>query len=146
MHQSALIARINNMDKNVDKLFSKLEAFEPNSALYSKILENIENKQRSFARRRFFVFLFLFLGSSIAIIPISNMLYTDFAQSGFIQFFSLIFSDSKLIVSYWHNFALILMESLPVVSSIIFFAVLFIILESLSFLTRDAKLAFSHNN
>ncbi len=146
MHQSASIDRINNMDTNIDKLFSKLEVFEPNSRLYSKILEKIEYKQRSFARRRFFVFLFLFLGSSIALIPISNMFYTDFAQSGFFQFFSLIFSDSKLIAYYWHNFALILMESLPVVSSIIFFTVLFIILESLRFLTRDAKLAFSHNN
>lgn len=146
MHQNAFIDRINNMDKNIDKLFSELEVFEPDVALYSKILENIKNKQRSFARRRFFVFLLLFLTSSIALIPTFNMLYVDFVRSGFFQFFSLIFSDSRLIVSYWHNFIIILMESLPVVSLILFFVIVFIMLESLRFLTRDAKFIFSHNN
>jgi hypothetical protein len=134
------------MNKKLDKLFSNLEVFEPEANLYNKILLNINRKQRAFVRRRFFVFLFLFLGSMIALVPTIKLLYTDFLQSGFIQFFSLIFSDSQAISIYWKNFVLVLLESLPIISTIMFFGIIFVLLESLRFLSHDIKFIFLHNN
>ncbi|MDD3284751.1 MAG: hypothetical protein PHZ07_04110 [Patescibacteria group bacterium] len=134
------------MDKNINKLFSNLEVFEPNTDLYKKILTNVNSKQKAFARRRFFIFLFLFLGSLIALIPVIKLLYLDFLQSGFFQFFLLIFSDSKVVVKYWQSFVLILLESLPIISVIMFFGVVFVLLESIRFLSKDIRFVFSHNN
>lgn len=148
MHQNASFNRINNMNKdnNLKKLFSNLELFEPKNELYENILENIEIKQKVIlSRRRFFIFATLFLLSLISLIPAIKMLVNDFTNSGFIQFFSLIFSDSQIILNYWQSFVLTLLESLPIISTVIFLGILFVMLESIRFISKDIKFVFLHN-
>jgi hypothetical protein len=146
MHQNAFSNRIKYMSKNIEKLFVYLETFEPSIDLYEKIVKKIDLRRKITSRRRFFVFSILFALSLFAIIPSVKMLINDFSSSGFLQFLSLLFTDSTTILNYWKSFALILLESLPIMSTVIFFGAVFVMLESIRFLSKDIKFVFSHNN
>ena len=50
-------------------------------------------------------------------------------QPGFINFFSLMFSDFSSVVTYWQSFAMILLETLPALSLALFLAVFIYCLE-----------------
>ncbi|OGZ93266.1 MAG: hypothetical protein A2528_00535 [Candidatus Staskawiczbacteria bacterium RIFOXYD2_FULL_37_9] len=65
------------------------------------------------------------------------MLLADFIQSGFINFFSLIFSDFTVVRTYWQSFAMILLETLPALSLVLFLGVLLILLQSIKSLTKN---------
>ena len=145
MHQNASFGRINYMEKNTKLLFSNLDVFEPEPGLYEKILQKIEIKRMLVSRHRFFVFLILLILSLVAVVPVVKMLISDFSSSGFIQFFSLMFSDSSIILSHWKTFVLTLLESLPIVSTVLFLILLFIALESIRSMSRDIKFLSLNN-
>ncbi len=92
--------------------------------------------------RRLVIFSFGTVGSAAAFIPVLKMAYSDFAESGFLQFFSLLFSDFGTVAVYWQSFTVSLLETLPAVSLAIFLAVIFVFLGSLKFLADDIKFIF----
>lgn len=145
MHQNASFIRIKDMD-TYDKLFSNLEPHNPSGDLSSRVLANIKKHQRQTSLRRFVVFSFVLLASIVAMIPAVRSLVSAFKQSGFIEFMSLIFSDTSMIAVYWKNFMFILLETLPVVSIAIFLTVLFSLLESIKFILKDIRYIFRYNN
>lgn len=63
---------------------------------------------------------------------VSSIIYLSkvFSQSGFGQYFSLIFSDGNLLVSYWQELAFSLAESLPVLGFIALLSVTTILIWS----------------
>lgn len=78
--------------------------------------------------------------SVIALISVSNSLISDFASSGFAQFFSLLFSDFSAISLYWQSFVLALLQTLPAVSLACFLALLLVFLQSLKSLVANVKI------
>jgi hypothetical protein len=72
-------------------------------------------------------------------VPSLKILLSDFSQSGFIHFFSLMFSDFPAVTTYWQSFTMILLESLPAVSLALFLAVVLVFLQSVKSLNRDVK-------
>jgi len=97
-------------------------------------------KQLLTVRRRIFIFSFIFIVSIIAIIPVFHGLEKAISDSGFLQFLSLIFSDFKIVMTYWQSFALSLLESLPVLNLALFLVVVLAFLESIKFLVKDIKI------
>lgn len=112
--------------------------------LYEKVIVRIEaEKQRQIARKRLSLVLMVLLSLSIAAIPVWNAFWISFAQSGFGQYLSLMFSDSRVVMNHWQDFGLSLLESLPVMSVAGFFAILLAFLLTLKFMFKYSKTVFT---
>jgi len=113
---------------------------EPPAGLLEKILNRIHSKERLFVLRRIIVFSVLLVGSLFALIPSFKILAADLGQSGFIHFFSLLFSDFSYVTAYWQSFTMILLETLPALSLVLCLALLVILLQSAKSLTKNIKI------
>lgn len=133
------------MRKNHEKLFTNIE---PPEDLLEKVLNQIQKEAKILElKRRVFIFSLSTLFSAIAFVPIFQMMQKEFAQSGFLQFFSLLFSDFEIITVNWQNFIFSLLETLPLTSLITFLFIILVFLESLKLLTKDLKIfLIQHNN
>jgi len=112
---------------------------EPPAGLLEKILFRIKKEQRFLAIRQGIIF-FVFLACSVVLFwPALIMLLSDISKSGFIYFFSLLFSDFSIVLTFWQSFIMTLLETLPAVSIAIFLAVVVIFLQSVKILAKDIK-------
>ncbi len=112
---------------------------EPPAGLLEKILFRIKKEQRFLAIRQGIIF-FVFLACSVVLFwPALIMLLSDISKSGFIYFFSLLFSDFSTVLTFWQSFIMTLLETLPAVSIAIFLAVVVIFLQSVKILAKDIK-------
>src|SRR3989344_2995718 len=112
--------------------------FEPPERLYGNILIRIEREKNRAARIRFAVLGTTALASTLALIPAYQYAASEFTQSGFLQYLSVVFSDSSIAAVYWKEFALTLAESAPVLGATILLSVIFALLGSFA-LTIDRK-------
>jgi hypothetical protein len=113
--------------------------------ILNRIMARFKAEQRLLTvKRRLVIFSIGFIGSAVAFVPVFKMVQLEISSSGFLQFFSLLFSDFGTVASYWQNFAMSLLETLPAFSLAVFLTVIFVLLESSKFLARDIKLAISH--
>jgi hypothetical protein len=110
------------------------------SYLFEKIICRIQKEKRMLnLKRRLAFFSVGLLGSITAFIPTFHLVQHGLAESGFIKFFSLLFSDIRTVMSYWQNFVFALLESLPIVSIAALLATIFVFLESVKFLVQDIR-------
>ena len=113
--------------------------------LFNKILKRIHKEERVLVLRRIVIFSITLAGSLLSLAPSFKILGSDFSRSGFISFFSLIFSDFSAVTTYWQSFMMILLETLPAVSLALFLAVLLLGLQSVKILTKNIKIIKSHH-
>jgi hypothetical protein len=130
------------MEKNYKQLFEGLRAFEPPKNLHANILAHINMARVRAARIKAVLFGLTTLLSFIALIPAFTYLAQQFQQSGFHQYLSLIFSDGSVVLSYWQDYALSIVESIPFTETIIFLCVLFVLLGSARLVVRNARIVF----
>ena len=117
---------------------------EPHPDLLKKILTRVHKEERLFVLRRIILFSVTLMASLLGIVPALKILLSDFSQSGFVSFFSLMFSDFSSVTSHWQSFSLILLESLPAISLAIFLAVLLTFLQSIKSLTKNIKIIYGY--
>ncbi len=128
------------MPNDYKKLFAHIESPELPENLFGKIMQRINQERRlSVLKRKLAVISFMTTCSLAAFIPVFRMAQAEFSQSGFFQFFSLIFSDFGTIITQWQSFIFTLLESLPLVSITALLAVIFVFLLSLKILTRNIQ-------
>ncbi len=90
---------------------------EPSADLYDRIIKRINYEQGlAFIKRKLFWHFIGLLASLILFIPLGYKLFIELNQSGFIQSFSLIFSDFQIVMFNLSDFSLSLLESLPAFS------------------------------
>lgn len=118
---------------------------QPPKGLLGKILKRIHREERLLVLRKVIIFSVMLIGSLVGFVPSLKMLLSDFGSSGFINFFSLIFSDFSAVVTYWQSFTMILLETLPALGLALFLAVLLIILQSIKSLMKNLKIIKSHS-
>ncbi|OGI60309.1 hypothetical protein A2641_01125 [Candidatus Nomurabacteria bacterium RIFCSPHIGHO2_01_FULL_37_25] len=75
--------------------------------------------------------------SLYSLAPAFRMLALDFSQSGFYEYLSLTFSSGGSIVAYWKDFLLLLAESLPVMSILLFLMLVFVFFLSLKYAIKQ---------
>lgn len=138
MHSGALSILI-NMLKDFEKLFARLDSLEMPAGLFEKIMNRIHKERRQRARCRFFIFSASLVMSLAAMVSAFATAKTAFAESGFLRFFSLLFSDFGVVASDWRNFGAVILETLPVASTVYIFAVLFWFLGSTRSLIKNIK-------
>ena len=112
------------MEKNFQKLFQNLETKTYSKELPDIIFSKIDAEIKRALQIKLVLFSTAALGSLASIITSSTYLWQSFKQSGFYDYLSLIFSDNTALLSYSKEFALTLLESLPVVGTILFLGAL----------------------
>lgn len=128
--------------------FIDFDLVEPSNHLFDKVIGQIQQFQKEkkvkTVRRRIFVFSALSLIFIVAFVPAFSAMKTNMVESGFLDFASLLFSDFNIVISYWQNFAMSLLESLPVMNLAIVFFVALAFLWSLKSLFKDVELFANH--
>lgn len=121
-----------NNDKE-KKLFETLEPIEfpieLNSVILNKI--NTENKKKFF--RKLLISYSINIASLLGIISTFVYLIKAFISSEFYKYISLIFSDGISILSYWREFIMSVVESLPITSITTFLFLLGVFLWSIEY-------------
>jgi len=103
------------------------------------MLRIADEKRAMATSRRVAVFSLALILSFVGLIPALKAVYFGFVNSGFIQIFSLIFSDTAIVMSLWQNFTLSLLETLPI-NGILAVGVLMAVFSlSLKFLSNNLK-------
>jgi hypothetical protein len=122
-----------------DRLFDHLSSPELPHGLLEHILAHIHAKERHSAIIRSVIFGLGLIASLAAFVPALQWVQSSLAESGFLDYFGLLFSDTGAILATGKSFALILLESLPVFSLALFLAIVLAFLESALHLFADAS-------
>lgn len=130
------------MQNNRQKLFYYLNSPELPDDLLDKTMHRIQRCQVQAACLRLSGFILLFIGSIAAFIPAWKLALAGFAESGFCQFLSLIYSSAGAVLANWKFCLLSLLESLPAVEIAALFIVVLVFLLSLKFSVKNFKIAF----
>jgi len=109
------------MKQDFEKLFSHLKPAEPPAGLFDRIILAIKREQElQHTKRLLFGFLSLLLISLIAT-PISGAMFVNQIESSGISYFiSAAISDLGTFFTFWQDFSLAILESLPVVGMMTF--------------------------
>jgi len=104
-----------------NKLFGKSKPVEPSAGLFNRIILAIKKEQElRKSKRLLFAFLTLLI-VSLAAVPLSiTALAIQIKNSGIFYFISAAFSNLSVSIKLWKDFALAIMESLPVLELISF--------------------------
>jgi hypothetical protein len=105
--------------------------------LGEKVWLAITLRDKRVVRIKLWTFAFVILSSFALLIPTFKILGSDLAQSGFFEYFSLIFQGNGLLLSYWKELSFSILESLPVVSVIFTFSLIFICYLSMKHFMRQ---------
>jgi hypothetical protein len=140
MHQNDKLVRIISMDieDKYEKLFGYANLVEPPKGLEEQIFNFIGKEEKRLAKIRTWAF-----GGGTAVsfgFSLWAVIYLikDFNQTGFWQYFSLIFSENGVMLTYWRELSFSLAESLPITSLIIFLiAIAFLIWSSANVLRKE---------
>ncbi len=121
----------------------RIAPIKPSKGLLEKIIIRIrEEKKQKSARRRFAIFSIGSIASITAFIPAFRAANAAIIESGFVEFFSLLFSDTTIVAAHWKNFGLSLVETIPVTNIIILLTTILMFLWSFKLLTGDMKNLF----
>lgn len=137
MHQNASRCRMGSMRQNHEK--EPVHQKTPNAptGLLNAIMERIKEEQRLLTIRRRITLFSLAAAASFAVcIPALNTTKAELAQSGIAQFLSLALSDPGTVFMLWSDFALSVLESIPVLSIAVSLAAAFTFLISLKALAH----------
>lgn len=108
--------------------------------LFEKIMLRIWAERNKIAIKRKIVIFSVILAVSFAgLFPVVKATYSGFVNSGFTQLFSLIFSDTSVVIGLWQNFVLSLLETLPINGILITGVLVVIFFGSLRFLSNNIK-------
>ena len=90
-----------------------MNRIEPPRKLKLSILSSIVEEERHRAKRLLMIFAPASLLSLISIIFSIQYVLKAFYQSGFYTYFSLLLSDPDVVLTYWKEFAMSLVDTIP---------------------------------
>ncbi|MFA6257569.1 MAG: hypothetical protein WC671_00985 [Candidatus Paceibacterota bacterium] len=124
------------MQNKLTKIFQKAK-YEGNSDLTQDIWHTIIKREKRDTKIKFWAFASMGFTSFVGLVPAVKILINDFTQSGFYDYFSLLFSNSEVVFSYWKELGFSLAESLPTMSITLTLSLVFILILSLKNLTKQ---------
>jgi hypothetical protein len=126
------------VEQNLQKLF-KQSSYHPESRLSGDVWHVIESKNTHINKWKTFGYISLIILSLSGSIFSIKSLIEQFAKLGFFDYLSLAFSDSGVIATYWKEYVLTLANSLPVMSLILSFFLLFVLFISIQRMSFQIK-------
>ena len=119
----------------------QLNLIEPPGGLLQRIMARIQYERRLMSlKKRIIIFSLTLIISLAAVIFISKTTISAATTSGFTSFFSLIFSDLRIVLINWQSYGLSLLESFPVLGATGVLVAILILMESLKYLVEDLGL------
>ncbi|MFA5021820.1 MAG: hypothetical protein WC508_01960 [Patescibacteria group bacterium] len=119
------------------------------AGLFDKVILRLEQEKKlARAKKRLIIFSIVLLVSVAVSFPIGKLLQNEIIQSGFGQYISLLFYDFKTMLTYWPDFSLTLLETLPAIGLAGILTVMLAIIISLKSVITDGKtfLKLSHTH
>ena len=126
------------------KLSIYLQTIEPAEGLYGAVMERIAYAKRRQARIRSGVFGALAIVSGAALVPAFQYTAEQFYASGFYDYFTLVFSDRGFVLTYWRQFSLSLIESLPSLALLLVLPIVGLLVYSIRRAVQTGRVAFSY--
>ncbi len=83
--------------------------------LKGSIISSIKIEERKIVRRKIVLSSLAIIASAFSLIFLFGYLRESFYKSGFYEYLSLLSSDSDVVLVYWKDFILSLLDSTPVV-------------------------------
>ena len=124
------------MEEKLKKIL-KGAKYESDSKLSISIWNTLIIREKRVILLKLWSLSFVGLASLGLLVPAFEMLFNDFAHSGFYEYFSLIFSDGGLMLSYWKELSLSLAESLPIMSIIYTLSLFFVCFLSFKYIIKQ---------
>jgi len=126
------------VEQNLQKLF-KQASYQPESRLSGDVLLLVEAKSSRIAKWKTIGYLSAsVLSLSLSVMSIKSVI-EQFTTTGFYNYLSLAFSDSGIIATYWKEYILSLVDSLPILSIILSFSLLFVLFISIKRVSYQFK-------
>ncbi|MEI6296736.1 MAG: hypothetical protein WCO84_03775 [bacterium] len=110
---------------------------EPSNKLFSLILKRIDTEKAKIAKRNLFYSTIGAIVSSFTLYFGINYANQGFIDSGFYNYFSLVFSDGGTILVFWKEFIISIAESLPVIEITIVLSALLALLISIGTIIKN---------
>lgn len=131
------------MDENFEKS-TILENIDVPADLLNKVMLRLDKERKLQAlRQRLILVAASFLPLLAIAVPVWRSFQLDIIQSGFGEYMSLILYDFKIVLANWQDFGLILLESLPVISTVAMLTLLLGWLLALKFAVKYGKAFFN---
>lgn len=111
--------------------------------LRKTILVSIRKEERRRARMYLFVSTIVVPSSAVGIWFAVSYMTQEFYQSSFYNYFSLLFSDTDIILVYWQQFVLSLAESVPLIGVTVSLVVIAIFLVSIRIFMGNVRGSFT---
>ena len=124
------------MQNKLTKVFQKAK-YKEDSGLARNVWQKIVLREKRNTLLKLWTFVLMGVASFIGLMPALKVLSSNLTQSGFYEYFSLIFSDSGSIISYWKEFAFSLVESLPLTSIILTLSLIFFFFLSIRYIMKQ---------
>ncbi|HTE48745.1 MAG TPA: hypothetical protein VK675_02470 [Candidatus Paceibacterota bacterium] len=124
------------MQNKLIKIFQRAK-YSPGRHLADNIWFAITQRDKRMNQIKLWIFTLAGIASLLGFVPAFIRLSEDLAQSGFYEYFSLIFSDSRSILLNWKEFIYSVTESLPASGLILTLSLVFTCLLSLRYLMKQ---------
>ncbi|MFA5178405.1 MAG: hypothetical protein WC427_02495 [Candidatus Paceibacterota bacterium] len=116
------------------------QEIEPPAHLLNKIMGRIEQEERLLAlKRRIFGFFISLTGLIVFFFYSLRVVIETFTSTGFSKYFSLIFTDTAIVINYWQSFFATLLESFPAAETAIFLVIILGLLQLFKTILKDLK-------
>ncbi len=127
--------------KSQNGLHRTLVTVEPPQGLYAAVMARIDLAKRRSAQLRAAACAAIALLSGALLVPALEYAADQFYTSGFYDYLSLVLSDHSLVLTYWREFGLSLVESLPSLAILVLLPIVAALAWSLVRLVKNARSA-----
>lgn len=117
--------------------------FELPENLRNNILLGIRGEEKKRAKPLLAVSVIIALSSLVGLFMWLKYALIAFYQSSFYAYMTLLFSDPDVVLRYWQEFGLALLESLPVLGIALCLLAVFTLLMSLRLFTQNMRFGFA---
>lgn len=124
------------MQNRLTKVFQKAK-YEENASLAEDVWQTIARREKRRTRFKLWIFALAGIASFSGLVPAFKILFGDLAQSGFYEYFSLVFSDGASHLSYWKEFMFSIAQSLPTMSILLSLSLIFVFFLSLKYMMKQ---------
>lgn len=120
-----------------------MDQFKPSKELRENILFQIVKEEGRRAKNYLLVSFITTTASIVGVIFSAQYVMQAVYQSSFYRYLSLLISDSDIVLSYWQQFTLSLVESMPFFAVTLALVAIVILMVSIRVFTNNARRSFN---
>jgi len=132
-----------NVKKDINNLLKSFDEVSVPEGIRGAVFARISREEVRLARIKIAFFAPLMLASAVGAGLSLYFIANQVVASGFLQYLSILFSDSGAVFAYWREFSMTLVEHAPLLGLVLFSGALFTFLESLRVTIKNTQITFA---